>query len=67
MLETFDKAATIIKLTPNQIARIKQPRKIVEANLPVRMDDGSIEVFRDSGPSQYRPGPAKGGSASTRQ
>ena len=61
-LKQFDKAATIIKLTPNQIARIKQPRKIVEANLPVRMDDGSIEVFRGFRVHHnIDRGPAKGG------
>lgn len=61
-LKQFDKAASILKLTENQIAMIKEPRKIVEANLPVRMDDGSIKIFKG-----YRVqhniarGPAKGG------
>ena len=61
-LKQFDAAAKILKLTPNQIAVIKQPRKIVEVKLPVRMDDGRIEVF-----TAYRVqhniarGPAKGG------
>ncbi len=61
-LKQFDAAAKVLKLTPNQVAMIKQPRKIVEASLPVRMDDGRIEVF-----TAYRVqhniarGPAKGG------
>ncbi len=61
-LKQFDKAASILKLTENQIAMIKEPRKIVEGNLPVRMDDGSIKIFKG-----YRVqhniarGPAKGG------
>lgn len=61
-LKQFGKAASILKLTENQIAMIKEPRKIVEANLPVRMDDGSIKIFK-----AYRVqhniarGPAKGG------
>lgn len=61
-LKQFDKAASILKLTENQMVMIKEPRKIVEANLPVRMDDGSIKIFKG-----YRVqhsiarGPAKGG------
>lgn len=58
----FDAAAKILNLTPNQIAVIKEPRRVVEVKLPVRMDNGDIEVFR-----AYRVqhniarGPAKGG------
>ncbi|MGQ9471631.1 MAG: Glu/Leu/Phe/Val family dehydrogenase [Candidatus Aminicenantales bacterium] len=61
-LKQFDKAAKILQLNENQIAMIKEPRKIVEVNLPVRMDDGSIKIFKG-----YRVqhniarGPAKGG------
>ncbi len=61
-LKQFDAAAQILKLSPNQIAVIKQPRKVVEVKLPIRMDDGRIEVF-----TSYRVqhniarGPAKGG------
>lgn len=58
----FDAAARVLKLTPDQIAVIKEPRKIFEVLLPVRMDDGSIRTFKG-----YRVihstarGPAKGG------
>ena len=58
----FDEAANFLKLTPNQIAMIKQPRRITEVKIPVRMDDGRIDVF-----TAYRVqhsvarGPAKGG------
>jgi glutamate dehydrogenase/leucine dehydrogenase len=61
-LKQFDAAAKIMKLTKNQVAMIKEPRKVTEVKLPVRMDDGSIEIFRG-----YRVqhnvarGPAKGG------
>lgn len=61
-LRQFDEAASVLRLTPNQIAMIKEPRKTVEVNLPVRMDDGSIRLFKG-----YRVhhntarGPAKGG------
>jgi len=61
-LKQFDKAAKFLNLTENQMAKIKEPRRIVELNLPVRMDDGSVRTFKG-----YRVhhnidrGPAKGG------
>lgn len=61
-LKQFDQAAAVLKLSPNQIAMIRQPRKVMEATLPIRMDDGRIETF-----TAYRVqhniarGPAKGG------
>jgi glutamate dehydrogenase/leucine dehydrogenase len=61
-LKQFDRAASILNLTQNQIAVIKQPRRVTEVKLPVRMDDGRIEIFQG-----YRVqhnvsrGPAKGG------
>ncbi len=61
-LKQFDRAARIIKLKPDQIAMIKEPRKITEVKLPIRLDNGSIRVF-----TGYRVqhnvarGPAKGG------
>ncbi len=61
-LKQFDAAARMMNLTENQIAMIKEPRKVTEVKLPVRMDDGRIEIFR-----AYRVqhniarGPAKGG------
>ena len=61
-LAQFDEAARRLRLTENQIAVVKEPRRITEAMLPIRMDDGTIKVFR-----AYRVqhniarGPAKGG------
>jgi len=58
----FDEAAHLLKLSKNQTAMIRQPRKIIEVTLPIRMDDGSIQTF-----TGYRVqhniarGPAKGG------
>ncbi len=61
-LMQFEEAARILNLTPDQIAVIKQPRKIVEVQLPVRMDDGSIKVFRAFRVQHnIARGPAKGG------
>ena len=42
----FDAAARRLRLTDNQIAMIKLPRRTMEVCLPVRMDDGSIRTFR---------------------
>ena len=61
-MRQFDEAAKILKLSESQIAMIKEPRRMTEVNLPVRMDDGSITIFKG-----YRcqhsvaRGPAKGG------
>ncbi|MCB2201816.1 Glu/Leu/Phe/Val dehydrogenase [bacterium] len=61
-LTQFDRAAKAINLTPDQVAIIREPRRITEVKLPVRMDDGSINTFKG-----YRVqhniarGPAKGG------
>ncbi len=41
----FDDAASILKLTPNQVAMIKEPRRSLECRLPVKMDNGRIELF----------------------
>ena len=61
-IKQFDRASAILNLSPNQVAIIKQPRKIMEAMLPVRMDDGSIQTFRSFRVQHSMArGPAKGG------
>lgn len=61
-LKQFNKAAKYLKLTPSQIAMIKEPRRITEVNLPVRMDDGSIRIFKGFRVEHsIIRGPAKGG------
>lgn len=61
-MKQFDEAAKLMKMTDSQIAMVKLPRKMMEVNLPVRMDNGKIEIF-----TGYRVqhniarGPAKGG------
>ena len=61
-MKQFDQAIKVLGLKPNQVAMIKDPRKVIILTLPVRMDDGRIEVF-----TAYRVqhsivrGPAKGG------
>ena len=44
-LRQFDCAARILNLDDNQIAMIKQPRRVTWVKLPIRMDDGTIKVF----------------------
>jgi len=49
-------------LKPEVIEMLKEPRRVLEVNFPVKMDDGSIQVFKGFR-SQHSDavGPAKGG------
>nr|HQV34438.1 Glu/Leu/Phe/Val dehydrogenase dimerization domain-containing protein [Calditrichia bacterium] len=61
-LKQFDRAAEILKLTPNQIVIIKEPRRVTEVNLPVSMDNGEIRLFKGFRVQHsIIRGPAKGG------
>jgi glutamate dehydrogenase/leucine dehydrogenase len=61
-LRQFESAVEVLGLAPNQVAMIKEPRKIIELRLPVRMDDGSIQVFPAFRVQHsVARGPAKGG------
>jgi glutamate dehydrogenase/leucine dehydrogenase len=61
-IKQFDRAAKTINLTPDQVAMIKEPRKMTEVKLPIRMDDGSIRVFTGFRVQHnIARGPAKGG------
>ena len=61
-LQNFDLAADVLELNSDVREMIKYPERILEVNLPVRMDDGHIHRFE-----AYRVqhstsrGPAKGG------
>ena len=61
-VEQFDAAADVLDLDPELRARLREPRRSLVVNLPVRRDDGEIEVF-----TGYRVqhtlamGPTKGG------
>ncbi|MCP9471004.1 MAG: Glu/Leu/Phe/Val dehydrogenase [Nitrospira sp.] len=58
----FDEAAEALRLDPNLRERLKLPQRSLVVSLPVRMDDGRVEVF-----TGYRVqhdssrGPSKGG------
>jgi glutamate dehydrogenase (NAD(P)+) len=61
-LSQLDEAARTMNLDPGALEVLKNPRRALEVTLPVRMDDGSISVFKG-----YRVhhntsrGPSKGG------
>lgn len=58
----FDKAAETMNLDPNLRERLKTPQRSLVVSLPIRMDDGTVQVFMG-----YRVqhdsarGPSKGG------
>jgi glutamate dehydrogenase (NAD(P)+) len=45
VLERLDDAATLAKLDPDVHRMLRKPRRVLEVSVPVRMDDGSVEVF----------------------
>ena len=45
-LEQLNAAAKLIDLDPNIHEILKDPKKITEVSIPVKMDDGSIKVFK---------------------
>jgi glutamate dehydrogenase (NAD(P)+) len=62
VLARLDKAAKLMKLSPEVAAVLRKPEKQVIVGIPVKMDDGSVQVF-----DGYRVvhstaiGPSKGG------
>ncbi|WP_225333657.1 Glu/Leu/Phe/Val family dehydrogenase [Halomicrobium urmianum] len=60
--EQIDEAAQYLDVDEGMLERLKNPERILETNLSVEMDDGSIEVFR-AFRSQFNGdrGPYKGG------
>lgn len=62
MIQRFDVAAKMLNLEPDLYEILKNPSKLIEVNLPVKMDDGTVRVF-----DGYRVihstalGPSKGG------
>ncbi|MFC7021402.1 MULTISPECIES: Glu/Leu/Phe/Val family dehydrogenase [Haloarcula] len=60
--EQIDDAAAYLEYSTDVLERLKHPERVLETNLSVEMDDGSIEVFR-AYRSQFNGdrGPYKGG------
>jgi len=44
-LKNMNKAAKVMKLDPEVLAVLSQPQKMLAVSLPVRMDDGRLQVF----------------------
>jgi len=44
-LDQFEKVSKVLKLEPFLKVRLRMPQKTVEANFPVRMDNGEIKLF----------------------
>ena len=45
-LKQIEQAAKIMNLDPNVKALMEHPQRIVEVNIPVKMDDGSLKVYQ---------------------
>jgi glutamate dehydrogenase (NAD(P)+) len=62
VVEQLDHLASLLKLDPGVHAVLREPKRTLEVSIPVKMDDGSIKVFKG-----YRVhhnlnrGPGKGG------
>ena len=61
-VEQFERAAKYLDLDPNISERLKRPQRALIVSVPIRMDDGSVEVF-DGYRVQHNMalGPCKGG------
>ncbi|MFA7576961.1 MAG: Glu/Leu/Phe/Val dehydrogenase [Candidatus Muiribacteriota bacterium] len=62
MLKQVDKVAGMLNMDPNMVKVLKAPKKTVMVSLPIKKDDGSIEVY-EGYRVQYNDalGPCKGG------
>jgi glutamate dehydrogenase (NAD(P)+) len=45
LLERLDEAVMLAKLDPDVYRLLRLPRRVLEVSVPVRLDDGSVEVF----------------------
>ena len=62
MLERLDEAAALVDLDPDVHAMLRRPKRVLEVSVPVRMDDGRVEVFTGWRiHHDVTRGPAKGG------
>ncbi len=62
MMERFDRAAELLDLEPGLYAVLRNPEKQVITSVPVRMDNGEVEVFQGIRVLYNTSrGPAKGG------
>lgn len=58
----LDDAAKLIKLDPDLHKILREPERVLEVNLPVRMDNGNVQVFKAyRAQHSHALGPTKGG------
>lgn len=62
VLDSLEKAGAAIAINPNVLERLKKPRRAIRVSVPVRMDDGRVEVFNGYRVQHnHALGPFKGG------
>ncbi len=61
----LEKAARVMNLDPNLLTILRHPKRVVEVSIPVKMDDGKVQVFQGFR-CQYNDfrGPSRAGSGS---
>jgi glutamate dehydrogenase (NAD(P)+) len=62
ILDRIEDAATLVSVDPAVVELMKNPERVLQVSVPVRMDDGRVQVFKGwrAHHSTIR-GPAKGG------
>ena len=62
VLQKLEQVKKMINLDENSFALLQEPQRILEVNIPVKMDDGKIKIFKGYR-SQFNDarGPYKGG------
>ena len=62
VLESLEQAGTLIAINKNVLERLKKPRRAIMVSIPVRMDDGKVQVFNGYRVQHnHTLGPFKGG------
>jgi glutamate dehydrogenase (NADP+) len=60
----LDRASRYATIDPEALEKLRHPKMVVQASIPVRMDDGSLRIF--SGYRVRHDGRARAASGSTR-
>lgn len=60
--ERLDETMTVLDLKPGVVKYLREPRKVLEVSVPVKMDNGDIDIFKGIRVQHNtNRGPAKGG------
>lgn len=61
-LRQLEKGAKVLKIEKDVVEVLKEPERVLEVSIPVRMDDGSVRIFKGwRSEHSTALGPAKGG------